>query len=168
MRKLLLAVLACSAACVPPPRPEAPKQEGIRSTIDVTPKNAPGLGGGYAFDLLGAVEGAACVGALDKDVYTATIPGFAATTDDYLSQRAEGAALYDAMGKAQGADTLLVTWVKIVTQDDKKCATVHARGVRLRAPASAAAPASQPTAPAAPAPAQTEGRPAETASKPSS
>jgi hypothetical protein len=163
MRKLGLLVLALTA-CVP----MRSKQEGIRSTIDVTPKNAPGLGGGYEFDLLDAVEGTACVAPTDADVFTATIPGFEPTKGDIFDQRAEGAALYDAMGKAQGADTLLVTWVKIVSQDGKKCATVHARGVRLRAPASAAAPASQPAAPAAPAPAPGETKPAETASKPSS
>jgi hypothetical protein len=122
--------------------------------IDVTPKNAPGLGGGYAFDLLGAVEGAACVADADVNVYTASIPGFAPTQDDYLSQRAEGAALYDAMGKAQGADTLLVTWVKIVTEGEKKCATVHARGVRLRQVDHVETPAT-PATPAAP-PASTE------------
>jgi hypothetical protein len=145
----------------------APKQEGIRSTIDVTPKNAPGLGGGYAFDLLGAVEGAACVAAEDVNVYTATIPGFSATQDDYLSQRAEGAALYDAMGKAQGADTLLVTWVKIVTEGEKKCATVHARGVRLRQVDHVETPAAPP-APPAPAPASAEKPSTAAAAAPSS
>jgi hypothetical protein len=163
MRKLLLAVLACGSACVPPQATQVvvPKQEGIRSTIDVTPKNAPGLGGGYAFDLLAAVEGAACVGDADVNVYTATIPGFAPSQDNYLAQRAEGAALYDAMGKARGADTLLVTWVKIVTEGDKKCATVHARGVRLRQVDQVES--LQPTAPAAPAPAPAE-KPATAAS----
>lgn len=125
-----------------------PKAEGIRSTIDVTPKNAPGLGGGYEFDLLEAVEGAACVEWSDVNTYTATIPGFEPTKGDPMAARAEGAALYDAMGKAVGADTLLVTWVKITGEGTKKCATVHARGVRLRMASQPAAPASEPAAPA--------------------
>jgi len=85
------------------------------------------------------------------NTYYATIPGFEPTKGDVLAQRAEGAALYDAMGKAVGADTLLVTWVKITGEGTKKCATVHARGVRLRMASQPAAPATEPAAPAAPA-----------------
>lgn len=145
MRTILFAVAIIASGCVA----TVPKAEGIRSTIDVTPKNAPGLGGGYEFDLLEAVEGAACVEWSDVNSYYATIPGFEPTKGDPMAARAEGAALYDAMGKAVGADTLLVTWVKITGEGTKKCATVHARGVKLRmASQPPAAPANEPAAPA--------------------
>jgi hypothetical protein len=156
-------VLVAVSACVPV---VAAKSEGIRSTIDITPKTPPSVVGGYEFELLDALNGEACVALGDMDVKTASIPGFEPTqSTDILDQRAEGAAVYDAMSKAQGADTLLITWVKIVREGDRKCATVHARGVRLRQagtavptpanapiPAPAAAPGNVPPA-SAPTPA---------------
>jgi hypothetical protein len=153
MRNSLFALCLLVGACgAPPVSLQAPKSEGIRSTIDVQPKNPPGLGGGYEFDLLDAVEGASCLSPSDENVNTATIPGFTPTDLGYLEQRAEGAALFDAMNKAQGADTLLVTWVKIISDGEKKCATVHARGVRLRqsTPGTPVTPSTPPEAPPAP------------------
>lgn len=130
------------------------RSEGIRSTIDVMPKNGVGLSGAYAIEVLGPVEGQSCLAPMDPMPNTATIAGFEPTRGDLLTMRAEGAALYDAMLKARGADTLLVTWVKIVSDGPKKCVTVHARGVRLRQgavdPEPPAAEAPPPTTPAAP------------------
>jgi hypothetical protein len=121
-------VLVVVAACVPPV-----PSEGIRSTIDITPKTPPAVIGGYEFELLDAVDGTACVVPTDTMTPFASIPGFTPTqSGDVFERRAEGAAVYDAMSKAQGADTLLITWVKVTTNGNKRCATVHARGVRIR------------------------------------
>lgn len=108
--------------------------------VRTTPANAPQMLGTYDFDLLEVVTAKACVEPNDRTIYRTVILGVDTKTDDGTHMaRAEGAAIFEAIGKVQGADALLVTRIRteaetpdFLGQNGRACSTVWGRGVRLK------------------------------------
>ena len=152
MQRLLCLVTLAACGGVPIGKTSSPTQPGVHTTFDVVPKGAPGYVTGYDFELLDAVQGTACYSRTDPNSFSAVVPGVDLTVaTDYIATNALNAAAIDAISKLQGADTILITRMRTTKEnDDKTCATIDGRGIRLLKPAGG--PTMPPPSPPAPEP----------------
>lgn len=110
----------------------SPSVSGSGLLLNVQP-TPPSFSSSYDFDLLEPVVGRGCAqrGA-DQNTYWTAIPGFDAKAYDAVTNRAIGAAAYNAVSAVRGADTLLLMRVVAEGEGDRVCARVYGRGVRVR------------------------------------
>jgi hypothetical protein len=99
--------------------------------LDMAPP-APQLVGAYDFDLLDAVSGKACVN-YDGPMYWVNVPELDKLGADAFTRRAVSAAVLDAIGRLDEADTIVLTrvWAD-AAGPNRICATVAGRAVRLK------------------------------------
>jgi hypothetical protein len=128
---IALAVALPAFGCMPKPM-TMPGAELAVAEIGVQPKSGVALVGTFDFDITGDAEGHGCYDPRSRGFKYGSIPGTEKQANAAVSG-AQAAALYDALTKSGGADTILVTWTKVDVQaDGSACAEVHGKAVRLR------------------------------------
>ncbi len=133
-----LALFACGAPYRPVPAP-VPVVTEVTADIGsveygVQPKNETRLLGDFDFDILGDVVGQGCYDPKSSNFKYAAVPNAGLGKGaSHAAHQAQGAAIYDALTKSPGADTILVSWTKIdVHEDGRACAEMHGKAIRLR------------------------------------
>lgn len=154
--KLFLAMsvgLTLGAACSPPPPPQEPAppiRSGSSLLINMAPSGPLRFDGAYDFDLLDEVSGKACAEESDRQRYWIGMNDLDGLARDPVTRQAIAAAALDAIGRLDGADTILLTRVVADGKNGVRvCATVFGRGVRItkagRASAAQSDVSSEPT-----------------------
>jgi hypothetical protein len=133
--------------CAPAPR----QVSGSTMLVDLAPHGSPPVVGAYDFELLGSGAGKACVSRDDRATYWVGLADLDRMSDDPLTRQAIAAAALDAISRLEDVDSIVIT--RITTEakgDDKVCATLVGRGVRLLKAEPATTPSTTtPTPPAA-------------------
>jgi len=135
----VIAVSACAGSVQQVARREvAHAVSGSGLLLNMTPA-PPQLVGAYDFDLLDQVSGKACVN-YHGPMYWVNIPEIEKTGWDEFTRRAVSAAVLDAIGRLEDADTIVLTrvWADAAGAN-RICATIAGRAVRLKKAAAAAA-----------------------------
>jgi hypothetical protein len=139
MRAFTISLFVTLAACaqLPLAKPEAPtpptppERSGVLM-LDLTPNTIPTIEGSFGFDLLGKISATGCASRASDVSFWVAGPEIGKMTPDALSRQAIAAAIHDAVGSLDNADTMIVTHA--VTEGkgpDKVCATVYGRAIRL-------------------------------------
>ena len=127
--------VALTAACSPPPPPQEPAppiRSGSSLLINMSPSGPLHFDGAYDFDLLDEVSGKACAEESDRQRYWIGMNELDGLARDPVTRQAIAAAALDAIGRLDGADTILLTRVVADGKNGVRvCATVFGRGVRI-------------------------------------
>ncbi|MGZ5970103.1 MAG: hypothetical protein ACXWP4_20670, partial [Polyangiales bacterium] len=125
MYKMMMVVAATmSAALGCQHRMTMPAANTAEAEVGVQPKSGVTLVGTFDFDIIGDVTGNGCYDPHSRGGYKyGTVPGVSGDktgSAGYVNpaEQAKGAAIYDALTKAPGADTIMVTWTKAEVQAD--------------------------------------------------
>jgi hypothetical protein len=124
------AILSFSFGCARPP--QMPASELAIAEVGVQPKSGVTLVGAFDFDIISDVDGQGCYDPRSRHSKIGSVPGLE-KSGSYAIAGAQSAAIYEALTKSPGADTIMVTWTKVDVQaDGSACAQVHGKAVRLR------------------------------------